>query len=125
MGTEFDKDASTPNLEQLLQLGIQTARNGNKQNARMIFQQVLDADKLNERAWIWMAAVAETPVDRARYLKTVLQINPNNPTALRELRQMEHKRDTSNSQVLVYGGIALAIILLLVAVAIVIIIAAG
>jgi Tfp pilus assembly protein PilF len=125
MGTEFDKDASTPNLEQLLQLGIQTARHGNKQSARMIFQQILDTDKMNERAWIWMAAVAETPEDRARYLRTALQINPQNPTALRELRQMEHRRESSNSQVLVYGGIALAVILLLVAVAIVVIMAAG
>jgi hypothetical protein len=125
MGTEFDKDASSPNLEQLMQLGIQTARHGNKQNARMIFQQILDTDKMNERAWIWMAAVAETPVDRVRYLKTVLQINPHNPTALRELRQMERKRESSNSQVLAYGGIALAVILLLVALAIVIILASG
>lgn len=125
MGTEFDKDASTPNLEQLMQLGIQTARQGNKQNARMIFQQVLDTDKTNERAWIWMAAVAETPVDRARYLKTALQINPQNPTALRELRQMEHKRETNNSQVMVYGGIGLAVVLLLIAVVVVIMLVAG
>jgi hypothetical protein len=118
-----NQDANVPNLEQLMQLGIQTARQGNKQNARMIFQQILDADKQNERAWLWMAAVAETPTDRARYLNTVLRINPHNDTAQRQLNQMKVKQESSNSQVLLYGGIGLAIILLLIAVAVVLVIA--
>jgi len=118
-------ETNTPNLEQLMQLGIQTARQGNKQTARVIFQQVLDSDKQNERAWLWMAAVADDPVERVRYLKTVLRINPNHPTALRELEKMERSRESSTSQVLVYGGIALAVILLLLACAIVIVVAMG
>jgi hypothetical protein len=108
-----------PNLEQLMQLGIQTAKQGNKPNARVIFQQILDADKQNERAWLWMAAVAETPYDRIRYLRTVLNINPNNATALRELNQMRTKQESSNSQVLVYGGIALVFVFALVVLALV------
>ncbi|HEX3050242.1 MAG TPA: hypothetical protein VHP83_06260 [Aggregatilineaceae bacterium] len=108
-----------PNLEQLMQLGIQTARQGNRQNARMIFQQILDADAQNERAWLWMAAVAENPADRFRYLTTVLRINPNNPTAQRELEKLK-KRETSNtSQVLLYGGVGLAFLLLMIALIIV------
>ena len=46
------------NREELLQLGIQTARAGNKQSARVIFQQVLNGDPRNERALLWMAATA-------------------------------------------------------------------
>ncbi len=107
-----------PNLDQLMQLGIQTARQGNKQNARMIFQQILDADGQNERAWLWMAAVAETPEDRVRCLNTVLRINPNNQAAQRELSNLKKKQASSNSQVLLYGGFVLALVLILIAVVI-------
>lgn len=103
-------EENVPNLEQLMQLGIQTAKQGNKENARMIFQQVLDADNKNERAWLWMAAVAETPMDRMRFLNTVLSINPTNPTALRELKQLKQRQEASSSQSLVYGAIGLGIV---------------
>lgn len=120
---DTNNDANIPNLEQLMQLGIQTARQGNKQNARMIFQQVLDHDKQNERAWLWMASVAELPVDRLRYLKTVLQINPNNQVALRQINQMERKQESHNSRVMFYGGIGLALVLVLVACAFIVLVA--
>ena len=117
MDSGTNRDVNIPNLEQLMQLGIQTARQGNKENARVIFQQVLDSDSHNERAWLWMAEVAETPVDRVRYLNTVLRINPQNRTAQRELNRLKKGQESSTSQVLVYGGIGLAIIILLIAVA--------
>src|SRR5690606_3003526 len=37
---ESEQDVNSPNLEQLLQIGIQSARQGNLENARVIFQQV-------------------------------------------------------------------------------------
>jgi hypothetical protein len=112
-------DTNTPNLEQLLQIGIQTARKGNKSSARVIFQQILDADKTNERAWLWMAAIAETSEDRLRYLRAVLRINPSNATALRELEKMKRKQVSSNTQVIRYGMIGLLIALLLIVLAVV------
>ncbi len=123
MDSGLKNDADSPNLEQLMQLGIQTARQGNKENARVIFQQILDADKQNERAWLWMSAVAETPADRVRYLNTVLRINPNNSSALKELSQMRRKRESSNSQAFVYGGIGLAIAVVIIIVAIALVLA--
>lgn len=103
-----------PNLEELMALGIQTARQGNKQNARVLFEQILDRDPQNERAWLWMAAVAATPADRIRFLNTVLRLNPNNTTAQRELNQLQQKKETSNSQVIVYGAVGVGIILILI-----------
>jgi len=119
---ESEQDVNSPNLEQLLQIGIQSARQGNLENARVIFQQVLDADKNNERAWLWMASVAETPTDRLRYLRTVLAINPDNPTARRELNKMESHVRSNTSRVLVYGSVALAISLILIAVALIVLV---
>lgn len=114
----YRQEDNMPNLEQLMQLGIQSARNGNTENARVIFQQVLDADKQNERAWLWMAAVAETPVDRLRCLNTVLRINPNHPTALRELKQMQAKQESSTSQAMRYGFLILTVIVALIVLAV-------
>lgn len=111
---------NVPNLEELMQLGIQTARQGNRQSARMIFQQVLATDKQNERGWLWMAAIADTPAERARYLRTVLQINPNNAKAQKELNQLLKKRATSNSQAFTYGMIGLAVVAVLIVLAVVV-----
>ena len=115
--------SNDPNLEQLLQLGIQAARKNNKAGARVMFQQILDFDKTNERAWLWMAAIAETSEDRLRYLTAVLRINPDNQTALRELEKMKRKQSSSNTQVIRYGLFGLLALLLLVALAIIIVVA--
>jgi thioredoxin-like negative regulator of GroEL len=117
--TMNNDEAQGLNLEQLMQLGIQTAKEGNKPNARVIFQQILDIDKQNERALLWMAAVAATPEDRVRYLKTVLRVNPNNKTAQKQLESMKRKKASNNSQVMRYGLFFLVAVLILVALAIV------
>ncbi len=111
-------DPNTPNLEQLLQIGIQAARKGNKAGARVMLQQVIDADKTNERAWLWMAAIAETSDDRRRYLNAVLRLNPENPTALRELEKLNRKQVSSNTQVIRYGMMGLLALLVLVLIAV-------
>ncbi len=103
-----------PNLEDLLQLGIQTARAGNKPNARMIFEQVLAQDPENERAWLWMAAVAETPTDRIRYLNTVLRLNPHNTVAQKELERIRRRLESSNTQVIRYGLMGLGVFVVLI-----------
>jgi hypothetical protein len=118
MATGSD-DLNTPNLEQLLQLGIQAAKKGNRPGARVMLQQVIDADKTNERAWLWMAAIAETSEDRRRYLNAVLRLNPENPTARRELEKLNRKQVSSNTQVIRYGMMGLLALLVLVVIAVV------
>lgn len=120
--TPIEKE-NQPNLEELMQLGVQTAQAGNKRNARMIFQQVLDQNKEHERAWLWMAAVAETPMDRVRYLNTVLHLNPNNQTAISQLKKMKKRQESSNSKLIRYGFVGLAVLVLLVVLALVILVA--
>jgi hypothetical protein len=117
MATGSD-DPNTPNLEQLLQLGIQAARKGNKAGARVMFQQIIDADKTNDRAWLWMAAIADTSEDRRRYLNAVLRLNPEHPTALRELEKLNRKQVSSNALVIRYGMMGLFVLLVLVLIAV-------
>lgn len=112
-----------PTLEDLMQMGMQAVRQGNRPNARLFFQQVLDADKHNERAWLWMASVAETREERIRFLKTVLRINPSNSVARDELERMRRRRASSNTLVLRYGFIGLAAFLVLFAIVVVLLLA--
>jgi hypothetical protein len=96
-------ESKNPNLEDLLRLGARTAKAGNKENARVIFQKVLDADKRNERAWLWMAALSESSIERRRYLQTVLNINPDNAAAKKQLDALDKNVAKTESQSLRLG----------------------
>lgn len=105
--------------KQLLNIGIQAARAGNKATARAIFQQILDQDRKNERALLWMGSVAETPEERARYLRAVLRINPNNKTARRYLAELETASSAQDRRLVWYGLIAAGVAVLILIVAII------
>jgi twitching motility two-component system response regulator PilG len=53
--------------------------------ARRLFRELVDTDPENEEAWLWNAALAETPDEAHRALVKVLDINPNNHHALNAL----------------------------------------
>ncbi len=76
-------------IQTLLKTGIQAAKNGNKDVARGIFEQVLALDSQNEVAWLWMASVVSSPAEREKALRRVLQINPNNDRAQRALAKIQ------------------------------------
>ena len=54
----------SPNREELLQLAISAAQAGNTESARVMFMQVLDQDRHNERALMWMAKLSTTRAER-------------------------------------------------------------
>lgn len=103
-------ESKSPNLEDLMRLGASTAKAGNKDNARVIFRQVLDADKRNVGAWLWMASLAENNIDRRRYLETVLKLSPNNSTARKQLAAMDRTVQRGENASLRLGIIILVIL---------------
>lgn len=104
---------ATPNLDKLLQYGIRTAREGNNpQAARLIFERVLEMNKREERAWLWLAALAKTKGERRQCLEAVLYINPKNEVAQRGLTAMESVRNNNQRRTLRFG---LAVVVLLAA----------
>ncbi len=112
-----------PNLDDLMRLGVRAAKEGNKQGARLFFQQVLDEDKRHESAWLWMASLADDEVDKRRYLETVLRINPDNATARRQLGQLNRAVQSGEGASMRFGlvlVVALITILVLVGVAVLI-----
>lgn len=122
MGMSSSDEAA--NLEDLLQLAITQARQGNKQGARVLLEQVLAADKHNDRAWLWMAYTSTNDIDRRRYLRTVLQLNPSNKAARQALDKMQHQRQKSEARTRQFGILVLAILVFIIAAACLIVIVA-
>ena len=116
---------ATPNLEQLLQLGIRTAREGNRQGAKLMFERVLATNSTDERAWLWLASIAKDEQDTEgakRYLETVLKINPSNTVAQNALATIEGTRARGESRTLRFGFAVVAVLVILVFLAVIIII---
>lgn len=116
---------ATPNLEQLLQMGIRTAREGNRQGAKLMFERVLATNSTDERAWLWLASIAKDEEDTEgakRYLETVLKINPGNTVAQNALAAMEGTRASNESRTLRFGLAIVAVLVVLVILAVLFII---
>jgi len=72
-------------IETTLQQAIVAAKAGRRAEARHLLETVLDADKHNEQAWIWMSSVVDSDEERIICLENVLTINPQNETARKGL----------------------------------------
>jgi Tol biopolymer transport system component len=112
------------NLQDLMRQGVEAAREGRKAEAKDFFQQVVDQDDKNEKAWMWLASVVETDEERRVCLSNVLFINPNNERAQSamaklDMRSQQSKQDEevipgiSRRQLLMFGGGGAAVIVLL------------
>lgn len=79
--------------KRLLNDAIAAAREGDKDRARLLLEEVVAADPQNEKAWYWLASVAETDEQRRLYLGNVIQINPNNERAQAILARLETRQE--------------------------------
>ena len=61
---------------ELLQKGINAAKDKRIVEARSILKQVVKLDPRNEMAWLWLSGVVETDEQRIVCLENVLAINP-------------------------------------------------
>lgn len=76
-------------IQNLLRTGIEAARDGNKEVARALLEQVVTLDTRNETAWMWLATVLDSEEERQRALRRVLSINPDNERAQQALRKLQ------------------------------------
>jgi hypothetical protein len=80
-----------------------------------MLEQILKADKNNERAMMWMAKIAESKAERREWLTRVLHINPNNEPARDALKKMAYTRSArDNRTLLIFGVLAGVLIVLMV-----------
>jgi len=74
---------------ELRQQGITAAKAGNKDEARRLLQQSIRLEPDNEAGWLWLASVARDAQERVFCLNRILEINPNNETALKALEGLQ------------------------------------
>jgi thioredoxin-like negative regulator of GroEL len=75
----------------LFNAGKEAARKGHKSKAHKLFRQAAEVDPYHEMVWLWLASVVETEEDRRVCFENVLELNPSNITARRQLQQIEQK----------------------------------
>jgi thioredoxin-like negative regulator of GroEL len=112
-GIQNDSGNLQPNREELLQMGIRAAKAGNRDGARTLFEQVLNQDKRNERAMMWMAKIAETKAERKKWLDRVLTINPDNQGAKDALKKIAYKRSAKENRTLLIFGMVAGVLVVL------------
>lgn len=78
-------------ISELMKQGMDAARDGDKAAARTIFQEIVDRDEQNERAWMWLYSVVESDEERRLCLGNVLLINPNNEKAQAAMKRLDEK----------------------------------
>jgi len=74
--------------ETLLRLGIEAAREENKEEARRFFRLLTREDPNNVQGWLWLAGVAENREERQDALEHVLALDPGNEMAQKGLKAL-------------------------------------
>mgnify|MGYP001945959316 FL=1 len=78
-------------IDTLLQQGIRAAQSGQREAARSLLIQVVEADERNELGWLWLSGVVDDPEDMRTCLQNVLDINPANAKARQGLAWIEQR----------------------------------
>jgi CheY-like chemotaxis protein len=73
----------------LVQRGVDAHENSRRDFAVQCFEQALSYDMHNVNAWLWLAALADTDERRMEYYRRVLEIDPENETAVEAVRSAE------------------------------------
>jgi hypothetical protein len=72
-------------VNQLLAMGMASARAGQRAEAYNLLLDVVELDQHNEQAWLWLSAVTDNLEDQRICLENVLTINPDNSVARERL----------------------------------------
>jgi len=75
----------------LFKAGQDAARQGDHARAHDFFRRAIEVDPYHEQVWLWLASVVETDDDRRVCFENVLELNPSNPTARKQLQLLEQK----------------------------------
>lgn len=92
---EWAKQTKTLLSKTFVQRGINATRDNQKEFAKQCFLQGIVHDGENEMAWLWLASTSEAQEEKISHLQKVLQINPNNETALTSLNAVKTQMSQS------------------------------
>ena len=73
-----------------LELGITAAKSGRKKEALEYLHEAIRNNPNDMLALLWIAGLSDEPTQQERYLRRVLQIDPNNQAAQKGLSRLAH-----------------------------------
>jgi len=79
---------SSRHPDNALRDAIMAARIGNRDQALVLLLQAAELEPRNEEAWLWLARLVDTDVQRIECLHHVLEINPGNRAAQQDLARL-------------------------------------
>ena len=82
--------------DDLTRRGVAAAQDGETAEAHRLLSQAVQANPRDARAWLWLFAVAGTDEDRRACLERVLEIEPENAGARRELERLDAPREAAD-----------------------------
>ncbi|MFN8373031.1 MAG: hypothetical protein U0694_09160 [Anaerolineae bacterium] len=97
---------SEQDAKQMLREGIEAAREGDRTKARELFEKVVEKEENNEKAWLWLASVMDTDEERRMCFANVLQIDPDNERAQKEMAKIEARMNKTKADEEVVPGIS-------------------
>jgi tetratricopeptide (TPR) repeat protein len=87
-------------VDELLQEGIAAAKSGQRERAYNLLMQVVEEDRDNVLAWLWLSGVTDRLNEREICLENVLALDPTNAAArkgLAQVREQQKKAAVSGS----------------------------
>jgi CheY-like chemotaxis protein len=86
---EWEKSTKSLLSKTFVQRGIEATKESQTAFSRQCFLQAIVHDDQNEMAWLWLASISDIIEEKKSYLQKVLNINPDNETALALLRAVK------------------------------------
>jgi len=75
-------------IDRLLKEGIAAVKSGQRTKARALLREVIRRRSNDANAWLWLSGAVETDSERRECLEKVLEIDPNNPNAMKGLQKL-------------------------------------
>lgn len=85
--------SNTPNREELFNMAVEAAKNrDSRKGARMMFRQVLEQNRRDYRAMMWLAKLAPNEKEKEAWLKRVLEVKSDYLPAHEALEKMTYDK---------------------------------
>ena len=97
-GSAPSRGHTIPELENLLQEGIDAARSGHAQRSRDCLLQVLEQDPSSVKAWLWLSDVVDVSREKELCLEQVIRIDPGHVAARRGLAFLRTQRQQQENE---------------------------
>jgi thioredoxin-like negative regulator of GroEL len=104
---------SSPNLEELFHMAVDAAKKGQRQGARVMFRQILEQDRRNIRAMMYLAKLAPTDKERQAWLEKVLELRPGYEPAEEMMAKIAYNRAAERNRLLFRLGIGAYVVVVL------------